>query len=656
MGKEDEVLPDSQDEGKIDTLDLLGRDFSPLHEQHPLTNASIPSLGTSSSFVFPQPTPPNRTSPSTISQYTADIVLNAVPDCTSAISAFTTSSSVNPSAKPRPKKRPKPKPNYEGTVEANDPDTNGLVNQRTQVLPSPENTFTADISERIKARRALGKQRGKNIEHKAHGGSRKSPLAVEDVIDVDSEGVPTSSGPSPLPSLPNRPDKHTSKSQYTVPVNVDAPAFGPSHSPDEVEAGRDTSHAYTRKRKCDPPLDNDSSMLPVSVAVEISDNSLGSGSVQDGVPPPKKKRKQKIIDGGKDEPGVSGKANKKKRKDKDQQPKKRQEKSSGKGQEKDQFKSSEFILDSDDDVTLGNREGTSVGVVVTAAESPVTVPVPSSPLSESPMSFAEAQGKSMQGPIRGSDLSPGSGQSVKERPKKVANRKRKSKAESHKEATMTAVEGQPPSKKARNSEDTPESQSIMEKPRVTLSIGSETHATTEPAEPWPSMSENDNDLLKRKRKKGGRKVIEADEDEGGGKENTTTLTKPLSTITPVRDTKAPPQKPNTSKPSYAHPPKNRPLSAILQLVNGSSPRPRASPSISRSLLTRIVPLHQNRRTPPPPPLPRIIPKKTKKELEREEKWEEELQETVEGWCELEEAERERMRRAKRDWELGLYEE
>jgi hypothetical protein len=33
MGKDDEVLPDSQD----DTMDFLGRDFSPLHEQHPLS-------------------------------------------------------------------------------------------------------------------------------------------------------------------------------------------------------------------------------------------------------------------------------------------------------------------------------------------------------------------------------------------------------------------------------------------------------------------------------------------------------------------------------------------------------------------------------------------------------------------------------------------
>jgi hypothetical protein len=398
-----------------------------------LANPSIPSLGTSSPFVLPRPTPPNRTSPSTISQYT-----NAVPDLPSVISAFTTSSSANPSAKPRAKPRPKPKPNYGDTLESNDPDTNGLVNQRAQILSPPENTFTADISERIKARRALGKQKDTNMEHKAHDGSRKSSLAVEDLIDIGSEGDPKSFVPSPLPSLPNRSDKQTSKPRYTAPVNVDAAMFGPSHSPDEVEAGRDISHAYNRKRKCDPPLANDSYMLPVSVAVAIRDNSLGPGSVQDVVLPPKKKRKQNIVDGGEEEPAANGKANKKRRKDKDQQPKKRQDKPSGKGQEKDQFKSSEFILDSDDDVTLGNREGTSV---VTAAESPGTVPVPSSPLSEPPMPFAEAQRKSMQEPVRGSDLGPKSGQSVKERPKKVANRKRKSKAESHKEAAMTETEG-----------------------------------------------------------------------------------------------------------------------------------------------------------------------------------------------------------------------
>ena len=51
---------------------------------------------------------------------------------------------------------------------------------------------------------------------------------------------------------------------------------------------------------------------------------------------------------------------------------------------------------------------------------------------------------------------------------------------------------------------------------------------------------------------------------------------------------------------------------------------------SRSVLSRIAPLHPNRRSPPaplPPPPPR---KKSKKELEMEEKWEEEMIDSVGG--------------------------
>ncbi|KAJ7773475.1 hypothetical protein B0H16DRAFT_1512477 [Mycena metata] len=52
---------------------------------------------------------------------------------------------------------------------------------------------------------------------------------------------------------------------------------------------------------------------------------------------------------------------------------------------------------------------------------------------------------------------------------------------------------------------------------------------------------------------------------------------------------------------------------------------------SRSALSRIAPLHPNRRT-PPPPLPPPPPKpKTKKEKEREERWLEEMYEAVGGW-------------------------
>src|ERR1700722_18830595 len=75
---------------------------------------------------------------------------------------------------------------------------------------------------------------------------------------------------------------------------------------------------------------------------------------------------------------------------------------------------------------------------------------------------------------------------------------------------------------------------------------------------------------------------------------------------------------------------------------------------SRSALSRIAPLHPNRRT-PPPPLPRAPPpKKTKKQIEKEEKWEEELSESVEGWACMTDEERAAIRRAKRaseeEWE------
>jgi hypothetical protein len=73
---------------------------------------------------------------------------------------------------------------------------------------------------------------------------------------------------------------------------------------------------------------------------------------------------------------------------------------------------------------------------------------------------------------------------------------------------------------------------------------------------------------------------------------------------------------------------------------------------SRSALSRIAPLHPNRRPPPPPPPRPPRPKKTKKQLEKEEKWEEELSESVEGWACMTDEERAILRRAKRDREEG----
>ncbi|EEB90361.1 hypothetical protein MPER_11442 [Moniliophthora perniciosa FA553] len=80
---------------------------------------------------------------------------------------------------------------------------------------------------------------------------------------------------------------------------------------------------------------------------------------------------------------------------------------------------------------------------------------------------------------------------------------------------------------------------------------------------------------------------------------------------------------------------------------------------SRSMLSRIAPLHPNRRTPPPLPPPPPPKKKSKKELELEEKWEEELVDSVGGmteWLALSDQERKDMRKMKREKELYGWEE
>lgn len=113
-----------------------------------------------------------------------------------------------------------------------------------------------------------------------------------------------------------------------------------------------------------------------------------------------------------------------------------------------------------------------------------------------------------------------------------------------------------------------------------------------------------------------------------------------------------------------------PMSDLIRKVNSqpgspfvSSPGTSSSYSpyakTSRSMLSRIAPLHPNRK-PPPPPLPPPPPrKKTKKEIEREEQWEEELIESVGGqeqWICMTDDERRDMRRAKREMEMAGWED
>ncbi|KAG1733603.1 uncharacterized protein EDB91DRAFT_1299874 [Suillus paluster] len=105
--------------------------------------------------------------------------------------------------------------------------------------------------------------------------------------------------------------------------------------------------------------------------------------------------------------------------------------------------------------------------------------------------------------------------------------------------------------------------------------------------------------------------------------------------------------------------KSIPMSELIRRVNSrpNSPftnAPTYSPLMksSRTMLSRIAPLHPNRRT-PPPSLPRPPPpKKSKKQIEMEERIEEELAETVEGWSCMTDEERRNLRRARIDAELG----
>ncbi|KAG1758506.1 hypothetical protein EDD22DRAFT_910347 [Suillus occidentalis] len=120
---------------------------------------------------------------------------------------------------------------------------------------------------------------------------------------------------------------------------------------------------------------------------------------------------------------------------------------------------------------------------------------------------------------------------------------------------------------------------------------------------------------------------------------------------PPQSVDAPPKQiPSTTLKSRAFTikPKSTPMSELIRRVNSQpnspfSNGPSYSPLVksSRMMLSRIAPLHPNRRT-PPPPLPRPPPpKKSKKQIEMEERWS----------CMTDE-ERRNLRRARIDAELG----
>jgi hypothetical protein len=151
-------------------------------------------------------------------------------------------------------------------------------------------------------------------------------------------------------------------------------------------------------------------------------------------------------------------------------------------------------------------------------------------------------------------------------------------------------------------------------------------------------------------------------------------TKPVEQAMP----KPPIERPRQPRLSIGSRAKATPMSELIKRVNSlpNSPFPPATSSrlptisriatsyspylkASRSMLSRIAPLHPNRRTPPPPLPPPPPRKKTKKEIEREEKWEEELIDSLgglEAWIALSDADRRDMRKAKFDMEMGSWDD
>ncbi|TRM64392.1 hypothetical protein BD626DRAFT_491660 [Schizophyllum amplum] len=124
----------------------------------------------------------------------------------------------------------------------------------------------------------------------------------------------------------------------------------------------------------------------------------------------------------------------------------------------------------------------------------------------------------------------------------------------------------------------------------------------------------------------------------------------------------------TSRYSVAPRTKSTPMSELIKRVNSSTGSSRKSfggtaysPYLkaSRSMLSKIAPLHPNRRTPPPPLPPPPPRKKTKKELEMEERWEEELVESVGGvteWACMTDDERKEARKLKKEREMAGWED
>ncbi|KAJ7170803.1 hypothetical protein C8R43DRAFT_944646 [Mycena crocata] len=491
----------------------------------------------------------------------------------------------------------------------------------------------------------------------------------------------------PKPPAPDYRDDQLFYGEQEIGRDIDARMMPPLHIPNMPMIPSDVG---TSSSSTGPALDT-----PVDLAVPA-----------DGPPkPPKKSRKKKDGDGG-EKPAKKPRA-KKAKKDAEggdgapDKPKKK--KGKAKEKEKEEFKSAEFIVDDDDDEPMLPVDG-----VPLPHQSAMDVDLSSGgPSGDNPISIVsipDSQPDEELVPLIGEKRKRVVDEEIEVVPvsEKAPPAAKKTKmAKSGSVAVEKIRKG--PAKKAKG-------RTIMSDDDDEDSVGNDTSIPVESAiadaggiepERQAAVSDSVGDEETQKKVKSGKKKSSKKTvvSESEAEENETSQNKPNENSSPRTSSKS--QVENmpldasrfntspksqsfestpklalpsiTSKYTLASRTKSTPMSELIRKVNsmpGSpfpviAPRSRASfvvgaaggstptyspyNKFSRSALSRIAPLHPNRRT-PPPPLPPPPPKpKTKKEKEREERWEEEMIEAVGGWDEwklLSEQEQKAAKRAK----------
>ncbi|KAF7966134.1 hypothetical protein HWV62_39952 [Athelia sp. TMB] len=323
------------------------------------------------------------------------------------------------------------------------------------------------------------------------------------------------------------------------------------------------------------------------------------------------------------------------------------------------FKSKELILDSDDEADpLALSASTSTWAVDTPLPPPPVAPVVTSARPESPLSSMHESEPEPPAPKNGKKSGKAN---AKDKGKQPAKRDKRRVVDSDDELggadqAIVATKRTASKKKKKANvvlEDESSSAAIPSSSKSSLPPASETDIPTEPVE------ELDVNTSKRDT-----------EPELAVKENIRPSTDMSYLSKPAPSLSSASKTPGVSRAFSISRMKSTPMSELIRRVNSqpNSPfrTPKSTPSTayspllksSRSMLSRIAPLHPTRKPPPPPlpPVPKVKERKTKKMLEMEERWEDELSESVDGWACMEESEREVLRRRKKDVEMGWCED